>query len=526
MTIRSLPRGVRNTKKSAGKSLLMRRLAQAGLSTTNRHGLYLLPEHGLSELDQSMNRCARLSRVLDDLGPVFALFGLYMATRADLLNTQACLQLSAIRDSGDAEPLYPDEDSYSRWEKTPFEVRRASQYHRAWLDDGTSVTVRTVRNEVRERLGDLAELPLLEKAFTGRSWKTGVFDAALTDFARRLEERMDLSYEKRALDKLSRDAGDLSILHVPRVLQLGGENRVLEMESAPRGEAQPDQLAKLLAAAWMRQALTGQVFPIDPLYENVTAVTAGRIAFTCCEWASLTPETQANLMEYLVAVDTGDPDKACTCLLKEMVNRERCPREEELLRAFRQMVPFRHPESAISRDGQKLAERLLLQWRFASDLGYIPMPHVPSFYRGLFTLARVTEVLAPHRDSVSEGLRDIRVFDAMTRFREMAAPQQLGEMIDKYAAQFLELPQRMDKFFAIGADGCANIRVTLAENPGQRKQKNLATVRYALLIVGTAIVMAANSEAAKFGEVWASRINTLVFVLLGSLILWAVVRAK
>ena len=516
------PAGSAKAPGSGRRGEVLRALADAGLARASRRGLHLVA--GL----ESSGRCARLARVLEQLGPVFALFGQYMSTRPDLLAVRDCLELAEIRNPAapDAAEDWLGGSGYTRWDPAPFAAGCLWQKHRAWLHDGSEVVVKIARALSAAQLADLPLLPLLEPAFTGEPWKSGVFAAAAADFSRTLAERQDLSYEARALESLARDAAEFDILRVPRVRRLAAGNRMLELDALPRGETGPDQLARLIAVSWLRQALGGQVYPVDPCLENIAVVSADRIAFTASEWASLPGDPQSNLREYLLAVQTEDPDKASTFLLKEMANRDQCPREEDLRRAFRQLVPFRHPESSVASGRQHMADHLLLHWRFAGDLGYIPAPHLHAFYRGLFTLVQVTSALAPQRDAVADAMRDVRLFEGMTQFRNMLTPAQMGDLLDKYAAAFLELPQRLDKFLTIGADGAAQIRVSLAENPAARREKNSGAIRNALCIVAAALLMAGRAAAQQMGGVWASRLETVAFGLMGALLLWVVVRAK
>ena len=60
-----------------------------------------------------------------------------------------------------------------------------------------------------------------------------------------------------------------------------------------------------------------------------------QIAFTGGEFARLPSDAKKNLWQYLIATSTEDPDKACSCLLGEMMQEGRPFNEEELRHRFR-----------------------------------------------------------------------------------------------------------------------------------------------------------------------------------------------
>lgn len=505
------------------REAVIRCLAIHGLNPKRRRGLSLVDGRGSDEATP-----ARLRAVLEELGTAFKLFGVYLSTRNDLLPPRYIAEFSLIADCGepeDLEELVPQR-LFARFDPIPFESRLLFQQHRAWLQDGNAVTVKVIHPEAERLASDSDLLPLLEPFLGEPPWPPSLLESTIADFRRSVRERMDLGSEARALQALNRDAEDCDVVHVPRVRGVHAGGRVLVIDAVPSIEMDPEETARLISMAWLRQALLGQTFPIDVQLSDVRVASNSRIAFLCGEWAALASEPQSNLWEYLLATANEDADRACTFLLKETANADQCRREEELQRTLRQLVPFRHRELGDTAGPPALAERLLLQWRLAIGLGYIPGAHLPPFLRGLCNVARTIEQLVPDKDMLVEALRNVRVFDGMTRMRSILSVREMSNLADRYAAAFLQLPQRMDKLLTIGADGSANIRISLAEDPAAHRRKNANAMVSALVIVGAALLVLVDHLAAKRGIELSAQLSPIAFAGLGALVVWAVLRAS
>ena len=101
---------------------------------------------------------------LVELGPVFAGFGRYLASRVDLLPRRTRLELHAIPDEGDALPIAsvaalihaelgaPLDRLFFEFQPDPLAVGAWTQRHFAWLSPGVPVTVTIVRPQLDEAL--------------------------------------------------------------------------------------------------------------------------------------------------------------------------------------------------------------------------------------------------------------------------------------------------------------------------------------------------------------------------------------
>ena len=103
--------------------------------------------------------------------------------------------------------------------------------------------------------------------------RSAVSKNAVTDFAVSLRQQMDLTHEAKALETLRRDVEDFELLRVPEVMRDLSAHRCLP-SSICAGNIQREILdrpgvARLLCSAWLRQALMGHVFPVEPCQTNV-----------------------------------------------------------------------------------------------------------------------------------------------------------------------------------------------------------------------------------------------------------------
>jgi ubiquinone biosynthesis protein len=498
----------------------------------------------------------RLCAALESLGPVFSSFGLYLSSRIDLLPPKNCLELAAIPDRIETTPsptvraLFGQEigcspeEAFLTFQEEPFESRLLYQSHAAWLKDGTAVVVKIIHPEVEEGIPcDLELLSLLRDGLViGGMTDSGV-KSVIADFRQTLRQQADFVHEAKSFDVLAQDAEEFDMLRVPRVQREFSTAKVLTLEQLngssldgvisffnSEGERtgrlgrysgiDRSELARLLSTVWLRQALLGHTFPVEPRPENIMLLPDKRIAFTGGIFASLPAESQANLWNYLIAVSTENPDRACSCLLREIREEGPAVGDDELRRRFRQIVPFRDGVWGNSGDSADLSEYLFAQWRLANQCGYLPQVHLPAFFRGLFTLTKVTRRFAPEYASMTEGLRDVRLMASLAELRRMIRPRQLGDQLDKYAMMMTELPQRLDEALTLASDGNAQMKVHLSEPVRQRRQKNRSAAVTALLLVLAAVALLSHRVTAEVSAgPWADRISALVFVVISALLL-------
>jgi ubiquinone biosynthesis protein len=284
-------------------------------------------------------------------------------------------------------------------------------------------------------------------------------------------------------------------------------------------------LARRLCVVWLRQALLGDPFPVEPLPANILVLPDRSIAFTDGLLASVPSKAKANLWEYLMAAAAENPDRASFCLLKELTKGARRGYEDDLRLRFRQVVPFRDGEWSCGGEEDFLADYLFLHWRLAGERGYVPQYYLPGFYRGLFALVGTAQRLSPGRDTLIEALRDVRLLAGIERFWEMLTPDNLGEQAEKYAATMSEMPQTLDEVLTLASEGRARLGLQVPESAERHGRQNSFAVTLSALLVFVGFALLAQHLPARFAGAWTGGLGTVVFVALGGALLWAASRS-
>ena len=551
-----VPKRISSLAIKSRRQEIERRLAAYGLTSGPRR---LFRGAHTAEFEQARSRRLRLA--LENLGPIFSSFGLYMSTRADLWPIGDCLELAAIPDSAAAMSTnsvrellteevdcLPDE-YFSSFESKPFESRLLFQSHYARLGDGADVVVKIIHAEAESQLSsDIDLLPLLHDSFVSCGLPDSAFKSAAADFCHTLEAQMDFVHEAQAYEAFAKDAEEYDVLRAPKVYERLSTSRVLIIEKLngsalseilsllrePAGDPdhlmlggvgfERNELARLLCEAWLRQALLGRSFSVAPRAEDILILPGKRIAFTGGAFAALPAEPQANLWNYLLAAASENSDQACSCLLKEM--RKEGAAGEDVRQRFRQAMPFRDGGWDRSGDGQSLAELLFVHWRFASECGFTPLMHLPAFYRGLFSIANIVRAMAPRIDSLAEGIRDLRLVAGLAQFNKMMSQPRLQEQMDGYTTMMMGLPQSLDEALTFASEGHTRLKLQ-SDSAKHRGAGASSAVVASLLLVLAAVVLLSHriGESAVVGA-WANRINIMVFMIFGALLLRSITRIR
>ena len=546
-----LQKGARRAALKRRREEVEERLAAFGFARGPRR----LPRGaGAEEFERT--RARRLRLALESLGPVFSAFGLYLSARADLLTARDCHELATTESRTAPAPpaliesLFEREtglalaEAYRDFDATPFESRLFHQSHYCVLGDGRPAVVKILRPGVVERAAmDAQLLPLLKFTFAGFGVRDDLAEGALADFGNALRRQTDLSREAEALGVLVRSAEEFEMLGAPapraglctrgvltverlpglRLEESFAPHGVSAEEGAWPGGADIDRrnLARLFCLVWLRQALRGEQFPVEPRAADVSILRDGRVAFTGGPFAGLAPEARENLWDYLVALSTDNPDRACSSLLREMKDGGRPGGASDLLRRFRQLVPRR--EGPWFEGDEGLAEYLFAQWRLAGECGYAPQAHMPDFYRGLCGAVRLAHQLAPGHDALTQAVQELRLIEGLGQMREMMGYRRVGDEANKYMALMFDLPQRLDEALTLAAEGRAHIRLQVPETAERQRSRNSAASASALLLVLGAFVLLSPRLKELLGA-WADGVGALVLLVLGGALLRAVSR--
>ncbi len=501
----------------------------------------------------------RLAGALQELGPVAAALGRYLASRIDLLAAADCLELSAI--SGQAPPLpaaavhgliaaelgAPAEAVFAALEPDPCESRLLVQGHRARLAGGEPVVLRLARPGALEAAElDLPRLALLAPAMARQGWRDGLLDEALADFQRALRDGADLAATADALGLLALDAEGFGLLAPPavradlsgpRLLAVsdpGGTDlarAVAEAGAGRDGARRRRELARLLCVAWLRQALEGRVLPLD-LEETGARVLAGgsRLAFLAGSFARPPLADRANLRGFLLSMAAREPDDACSYLLREMTRRTSEPAEvrdaaeDELRLLLRQVMPFR--DGAWSAAGASLAEHVFVCARQARACGFLPRPQLLAFYRGLASVATAARRLAPQEDVLLEALQEVRVLAGYSQLREAISPR-WNEDWGRYAMLMSELPRKVDELLTLAAAGGGDRPAAPAPGrPSRREERSHLLLGGALMVLAALTLLLSHFEKAGALTGGGQRLAATLFLVIGGALLWKVARAR
>jgi len=195
--------------------------------------------------DPASSRGPRLRQALETLGPIFVKFGQVLSTRRDLLPLDIADELAKLQDR---VPPFPSDLAvaeversfgkpldvlFSNFEKTSVASASIAQVHLARLHDGTEVAVKVLRPGVEAAIA--RDLALLDTAagLVERHWADGRRlkpRQVVAEFARHLDEELDLMREAANASQLGRNFAGSALLVVPAVYWDLCSQRVMVME--------------------------------------------------------------------------------------------------------------------------------------------------------------------------------------------------------------------------------------------------------------------------------------------------------
>lgn len=525
-------------------------------------GQGLLGKNGSARHDEQASPVRRLRRALQESGPIFALFGRYLSSRADLIPIAHCLELDAIPDQRPAisperiRRIFQEEIGelpdriFLTFDDTPHSSRLIFQIHRARLVDGTPINIHLLHPVLTDEMeGDLRLLPLLQDAFTAAGWSGLSVDEAVADFRRVLPRTLEDPVSPENLETLIEDERLFHRLAVPHVYRecssrsihtyerLSGwtlEELIQEIPhpSAPHPpsprnpydllDLRPDDIARLICLVWLRQAMYGRTYPIDTHPGDILVLNTHQIAFTGGLFATLPTLTKENVRHYLTAAAAPDPDRAYGYLTQEMEEADRAQGEHTVRNRFRQVVPFRDGPLSQTSAGDTLAEHLLVHWRIVREHGYHVRIHMRDFYRGLFAVTRHVQQLAPDRDLLKEGLEDLRSAVGLSEIRDMMDENVWRDAMSRYTVNLLQLPHVLNEILSKTSD--EDPRPVAGPSRAARSPA-VSSVVVGLLCFLAAIAFVSRHLVRSFGdEPWIEGASAGLFLVIGLLTLRAIYR--
>ncbi len=195
------------------------------------------------KLDAS--RAVRLRLALETLGPIFVKFGQVLSTRRDLLPTDLADELAKLQDQvppfasrhvrAALERTYgrPVEAVFQSFDFTPIASASVAQVHLAILPDGRDVAVKILRPGIADVIAH--DVALLHDGATLMQmlWREGRRlkpHEVVQEFAKHLEDELDLMREASNASQLRRNFEDSPLLLVPEIYWDFCSTEVMVME--------------------------------------------------------------------------------------------------------------------------------------------------------------------------------------------------------------------------------------------------------------------------------------------------------
>jgi len=178
------------------------------------------------------SRAVRLRLALEALGPIFVKFGQMLSTRRDLLPPELADELAKLQDQvppfatahvrATLERTYqkPVEAVFRSFEFTPVASASVAQVHLALLPDGRDVAVKILRPGIQAVIAHDMALLDAGAALMRLLWREGRRlrpHEVVAEFAKHLQDELDLMREASNASQLRRNFEDSPLLLVPEV---------------------------------------------------------------------------------------------------------------------------------------------------------------------------------------------------------------------------------------------------------------------------------------------------------------------
>jgi len=480
--------------------------------------------------DSVEERAVKLRRYLQDNGPVYSSFALYLSSRIDLLPAEHCRELELTPDISPALPPSEVEQimieelgaKFPRLFKAfvflPMRSGLIGQTHRAELVNGEAVTVFVLRpgyssasktNQLREWFYH-TQMQDLRSYFSKQE--------VIADFLAVLRRLTDLQIRSQTVALMSSHSNSAGTgpfrrfygeLSGKKVLTLSYAEEVDLEQSLCAGGHDLQTVAREVCQRWLRESLNDRFCPVDPRLRNIITTAPSAIDFGGNEFIELPRHTKDNLRRYLLATLEDDPDLSAHYLLQEMVP-PKCGvnKAGEFRSAFRQAAYFGALEPVLGTNTNALAQLIFQHWKTALDYGYKPTIHLLCFYRGLFSIARVAWKIIPTEDPLREGLEELDCIMAADQFKEIASASYWFQTSDKFATAMIRFPRALDEALNQASQpDLDNWSESTAEHSSRNRQSPLARG----VLVAAAIIFILQGG----GTAWMQKSLILVLMIAG-----------
>lgn len=195
--------------------------------------------------DLSAPRAVRLRRALETLGPIFVKFGQVLSTRRDLIPPDIAEELAQLQDHVPPFPgtvalqilheAYgkPATEVFTHFDIEPVASASVAQVHFATLPDGREVAIKVLRPGIAAVIAKDVALLDAGAALLELLWSDGKRlkpREVVAEFARHLEDELDLMREAANANQLRRNFLDSTLLAVPEIHWDYCSTRVMVMQ--------------------------------------------------------------------------------------------------------------------------------------------------------------------------------------------------------------------------------------------------------------------------------------------------------
>ncbi|MEW5787771.1 MAG: ubiquinone biosynthesis regulatory protein kinase UbiB [Pseudomonadota bacterium] len=177
-------------------------------------------------------RGVRLRLALESLGPIFVKFGQMLSTRRDMIPTDIADELARLQDR---VPPFPSrqalaviredygrdvEAMFAEFDPVPVASASVAQVHRARLKTGEKVAVKVLRPNIQKVIGHDLQILRAIAGLIESLWHDGKRlkpREVVSEFAKHLDDELDLIREASNCSQLRRNFRDSDLLAVPEV---------------------------------------------------------------------------------------------------------------------------------------------------------------------------------------------------------------------------------------------------------------------------------------------------------------------
>lgn len=286
-------------------------------------------------------RAQRWRDALAELGPTFVKLAQVLATRADIVPEPYRSALAQLQDEAPALPDgvaeavlraefgRPPEALFERFDPRPVAAASLAQVHRARMG-GREVVVKILRPGVEAQIAADLALALRVLAVASvltRSHHVRALLAVVREFARRVQDELDLRREAENLERFRRHFAAHPRVRFPEALPAWTRRRILVLEYVrgtridrlhdrlARGELRFADIVDAVAEAYVRMIAVDGFLHADPHPGNLLVDDDGRLVFLDFGMAIDLPlEVRQRLLQAALAAVRQDADGVLTAM--------------------------------------------------------------------------------------------------------------------------------------------------------------------------------------------------------------------